>query len=573
MRCSVLLLLALCARTAPGRDDHIATAQKAAAALSAHDYAGAAGLYREALMLDAARPEYHDGLGMALGGLGQLQAAIDSLQRAISIEERPAFAYHLGLLLVQSRDRRKAIRAFESSIRLNRDAWEAKYALSEQCLHVGDSEGAILLLQQVVHERPNLGAARLDLALTWMQLERNDQESIRQLLVAMAIEPNSPAPHLALGELYAARNDHERAIRELRRAVELDAADPEAHYNLALVWRLDGKLDEAEAELRRALELKPRHGLAHKALGLVLRERNNLAGARDEFLKSVEADPRDAEAHHLLGSVLLRLGDAESAASQFLTAASLNPVLVEAYSNLAAAYAKLGRTEEAARARAQAESSRDLKARASRSIVLLQEANQKRSEGDKSGAISSLRRAVALSPDFGEATFQLATLLSGEAGSFAEAERLFRRVVEINPRYARAYRGLGSLLLRSKRYSEGESALQHALELAPSLADAHAELGKLATVRKHFLDAVSEYGSVLAWQPDNVEARVQRGRALAEVGQYKTAEQELQTSIREKALPEAYHYLGVTLRAMGRHSEAAVAFRTAQQLKYNNGAY
>ncbi|MFN7994326.1 MAG: tetratricopeptide repeat protein [Bryobacteraceae bacterium] len=564
---------ALCAQITLAGDSSLTIADDAAKALSARDYAGAVRMYREALAENAANPEYQDALGMALAGLGQLSDAIGSVNRALAIEERPTFYYHLGLLSIQTGDRRNGIRALENAIRLDRDAWEAKYALSEQCSQAGDLEGAILSLEQVVHQRPRLAIARLDLALTWMQLERNDQESLRQLLVATTIEPENPRTHLALGEVYAGRNDYDRAIRELKRAVDLDPGNPEGHYNLGLAWRLDGRLDQAELELQRALDLKPGHALAHKALGLVLREKDNLAGARDQLLESVNADAGDAEAQHLLGSVLLKLGDAESATHHLLAAVRLNPVLTEAYSVLAAAYGKLGRADDASQARSQAEASREIKARAGQSIILLQESNQRRSAGDKAGAVSALRRAIQLSPEFSEGAFQLATLLSTSVDSAVEAEHLYRRVVEINPKYAKAYVGLGAILLRTKRDQEGESVLRHALEMAPSVVEAHLELGKLALTRKNFAEAASEYGAALAWQPDNTDARVQRGRALAGGGSYKAAELELKACVLENPSADAYHYLGVVLERTGRRSEATAAFRASQQLKYNNPPY
>jgi tetratricopeptide (TPR) repeat protein len=571
--CYLLIAWPLCTRSADAGNDSLSVAETAGKALSVRDFATAERIYREALSRDAENPEYRDGLGLALAGLGQVSDALVSVRSALGIEERSSFYHHLGVLLAQSGDRRNAIRAFENAIRLDRSAWESRYALSEQCLQAGDSEGAASLLEQVVRQRPALAVARLDLALTWLQLDRSEQDALRQLLVATTIEAANPAPRLALGELYARRNDYDRAIRELQRAVELDVANPEGHYNLGLALRLDGKLDQAQRELRKTVELNPNHALAHKALGLVFREEGNLTEARHELLRSVDVDANDAEAQHLLGSVLLRLDDPESAAVHLLAATRLNPVLTEAYALLAAAYMKAGRTDDAGQARVKADASREMKARAGQSIILLQKANQQLATGDRAGAISTLRQATALSPEFGEATFQLATLLATSLGSAPEAERLFRRVAEISPRYARAYAGLGALLLKRNRYEEAQSMLEHSLDLAPSLTEAHLELGKLAMIRKRFLDAVSEYGSALAWRPDDTQVRVQRAKALGESGNYKAAEQELNACIRENPTPDAYHYLGLTLQRTGRRAEAAAAFRTSEQLKYDKRPY
>lgn len=505
----------LAAIVLPAAEDRAALAASALDALVAHNYRRAEDLFRQALAAGREIPEDYDGLSLALAGLGDIQGAIQAVRRAIVLNgEEPVFHYHLGLLFAQDNNHKAAIHQLEEAMRLKPEFWEAKYALSRECLTGSDFEGAVVLLRGVIQTKPNFAQARLNLALTWMQLGSEEDESIRQLRVAAVIEPQNAQVHLALGELYGAKEQQERAIEEFQHSLQIDPDNPEGHYNLALVFRLSGKPERAEAELVRTLELDPSHALAHKALGLVYREQNKLQAARDQLLLSTQYGPEDADARHLLGSILLKLDDAAGAVPQLREAVRLDPFLVPAYYNLAAAFAKLGNRTEASAARAGAESSREAKARANMSTILLKKAKELRSNGDFAGAIAALRQAIRLSPDFTDVIFQLVELLNGKANMVRESETLLRHALSIQPHRAQGYLYLGTLLIASKRESEGVAVLIRGLDIAPSLTRAHYELGKVYFKERRFFEATDEFGVVLAWQPDNADASAERQNAL-----------------------------------------------------------
>src|SRR4029450_10890620 len=107
-----------------------------------------------------------------------------------------------------------------------------------------------------------------------------------------------------------------------------------------------------------------------------------------------------------------------------------------------------------------------------RTLILLQTASEQQSRGKMPEAIPSLRQAVAISPAFAEAHYQLGLALGRTPAGAGEAERAFRDVLRLNPDHALAHYQLGLLLVRRGDTESARAALERAAALAPGLAGA-----------------------------------------------------------------------------------------------------
>ena len=108
-----------------------------------------------------------------------------------------------------------------------------------------------------------------------------------------------------------------------------------------------------------------------------------------------------------------------------------------------------------------------------------------------------------------EQLFQLATIAAGD-GQFDRAVELFQKVIEIDPKFAPAYNGLG-LVQQSFEQGDINEAIRYfkmAVELAPDYAESWNNLGRAYYARGLFVDAEKALLRSLQIKPDQVDVQL-----------------------------------------------------------------
>ncbi len=144
---------------------------------------------------------------------------------------------------------------------------------------------------------------------------------------AVALEPDSPLYHNALGVLYLNLKQHREALEELKRAVDLDGNYGEALHNLGVAYAEEGKWEEAVRLYRKALSI-PAYGNSdgtYHNLGWAYYNLNRLPEAEETFRLVLKLQPNMASAHYLLGLVLLKMARRDDAKVEFRRARELAP--------------------------------------------------------------------------------------------------------------------------------------------------------------------------------------------------------------------------------------------------------
>lgn len=160
--------------------------------------------------------------------------------------------------------------------------------------------------------------------------------------------------------------------------------------------------------------------------------------------------------------------------------------------------------------------------------------------------------------------------------AFEFALQMFRRAIEIDPNYARAYSGIAdcySMLnaywdTRPENVQQAEAASRKALELDPELAEAHVSRGIALSLSKQNEEAEKEFQTALRLNPDLFEAYYFCGRARLAAGKQEEAAQMFEHASRVR--PEDYQaigHLGSIYSGLGRKEEALAINRRAIQIK------
>ncbi len=111
-------------------------------------------------------------------------------------------------------------------------------------------------------------------------------------------------------------------------------------------------------------------------------------------------------------------------------------------------------------------------------IKIFNQAQDEHEKGDLSAALKLYEAALKIAPEFPEAEYQRGNALLS-LDKTAEAERAFRRAVELRDDWTLPMASLGSILVNTNRYAEAEKILTKAVELDDNNFPAYAALTDL----------------------------------------------------------------------------------------------
>ncbi|MBI4863418.1 MAG: tetratricopeptide repeat protein, partial [Candidatus Riflebacteria bacterium] len=175
------------------------------------------------------------------------------------------------------------------------------------------------------------------------------------------------------------------------------------------------------------------------------------------------------------------------------------------------------------------------------------------------------RRVLELKPDQAGARVNLGAALQAQ-GRLIEAEACFREALDLGPDDTAGHFNLGFALQAQGRPREAEACYRRALQLAPTLVEAHRNLEVVLREQGRIAEAVDCCRRVVELAPD-AAAHANLGAALHTQGRAAEAEACCRRSL--EIMPthaEACNNLGLVLRSMGRLAEAEEAYRRALQL-------
>jgi tetratricopeptide (TPR) repeat protein len=160
-----------------------------------------------------------------------------------------------------------------------------------------------------------------------------------------------------------------------------------------------------------------------------------------------------------------------------------------------------------------------------------------------------------------------AALERHQAGARDEAEILYRRALEADPREPTALYLYGLFSFEAGRVEAADRLLTKVVDVRPGHAEGHVALANLAYWRGRHDAAVEGYKRALAIQPDHAAALINLAQALRDQGQFDCAITACRNAAKRLLDPAPAHAaLGGTYAAAGRALEAVEAYRSAVSL-------
>jgi len=136
---------------------------------------------------------------------------------------------------------------------------------------------------------PGAAPVSVDAATLWDPNSAKDPVVIYRL--RLDTEPNNPALHNNLGNLYVQRNWMDEAVGEYRIAIDLDPFSATAWNNLGTAFHKMGKRSAAMSAFERATKIDPRYALAWYNIGTLYDEDGDYDRSVDMYLKAASLKP------------------------------------------------------------------------------------------------------------------------------------------------------------------------------------------------------------------------------------------------------------------------------------------
>lgn len=192
--------------------------------------------------------------GTVLGLKGNLSAAIDCFDKAVSID--PAFFdgyFNRGIALQNQSRRQQAILSYRTALRLKPNHVHALNNLANCLSETGEYREALACLEKALSTAPGFVEAKNNLGTVHRLLGNLDTalECYRQVLKA---RPEFFLAHLNMGNVFSARLQFDEAIVAYKAALAIKPNDPDALNGLANALLKTGYVQAAIDIYREALK-------------------------------------------------------------------------------------------------------------------------------------------------------------------------------------------------------------------------------------------------------------------------------------------------------------------------------
>jgi tetratricopeptide (TPR) repeat protein len=200
--------------------------------------------------------------GAAYRAMGQLDVAIDSFNKAISLKPDYADTYNnMGNALKDQGKLEEAIAAYNKALSIKPDYAEVYYNMSNALKEQGKLE-----------------------------------EAIEAYKKALSLKPDYSDAYNNMGNALREQGKLEKAIEAYNKALSIKPDYADAYNNMGNVFHEQGKLEEAIEAYNKALSLKPDYADAYNNMGISLHEQGKLEDAIGAYKKAIAIKPDFAQA-------------------------------------------------------------------------------------------------------------------------------------------------------------------------------------------------------------------------------------------------------------------------------------
>lgn len=161
--------------------------------------------------------------------LGQYEQALKVSDTAMLFEEDEINYYQRGLAYECLNDDIRARKDFEKAVRQNRNFIDARLALADLLVRVGELDEAMSHCSEIISRDDRNTSAYVVRSKIYIK-QLNYPSAINDISRNILLEPENPEHYLTRGTYYQEFNQHPNAINDFTKAISLNSSVPSYYY-------------------------------------------------------------------------------------------------------------------------------------------------------------------------------------------------------------------------------------------------------------------------------------------------------------------------------------------------------
>ena len=212
--------------------------------------------------------------------------------------------------------------------------FEARTLLGAVCAQHGDSEEAIRQIDVALRINPNIAFVHDNRGSALLNLNKFE-EALTSFDRAIALKPDDAQAFQNRGGALRGLERFNEALASFDKAIALRADNAEAFFGRGISLQKLSRQDEALTSFDRAIALKPHYAEAFYHRGIVLHQVKRLEEALESYDQAIALKPDNTDTFSNRGIALLELKRFEEGLASFDKAITLKPAHPHAFSGMA----------------------------------------------------------------------------------------------------------------------------------------------------------------------------------------------------------------------------------------------
>ena len=460
--------------------------------------------------------------------------AQQQLNKAIDLDPKSSEAYLLmGKLFFRLSNFKMAMKNYQKAIEVNPNNADAHYQLAKTCQAMYRPDFAIIELEKAVASKPDFAEAYYDWGTLLLQMG-DVEKAIPKLEYVLKINPNDAYTHYTLGTAYLKIEDYNTAKHHFKASTQINKTDAYTFYNLGICCINTKDNQGALNAFKQAMDLAPSDSQYAYQRYLVNMNIMDFEEAEKDIKKAIKAKPAEVDYRLKLVALYKRKKQYSNILDELNNYININPKVSSIYSEMGIAYSELG---------------------------------------DASVAKVSFEKALSLNPNDVRAIYGKGELLKASGIKLREAKEMFKRALEIDPKFLPALEDLGLMYFEEGDPDTGTKYFRSALDSASA--------EELNGVKVNYAGVLIKYGqadegvkvfkNLINERPEDARLRMSLAKAYKEIERYDDAISQLQ--IAQEIEPENPDYpmeLGEIFTELGLIDEARDTYYTIINMYPNN---